>query len=112
MESMVSPRIIAATFVVLLIGALSLVGIFAVAWIGPTLAHGQHTEHASGIIVDVGPGRNFVLQTAEEQKIGFQCNAQCRGSLRHILRHLKERANTDVYYVREADNTLLVVDVD
>jgi hypothetical protein len=108
---MTFPRITAAIFVLLLIGVISLAGVVGVNWIGPILAHGNHVQHADGDIIAVGPGKNFVLETATKQILHFQCGTQCRASLGHIQRHIREKAHTDVYYM-QGPGTLLAVDVD
>jgi hypothetical protein len=106
------PRLAAIVCVVLLIGSIALAGIGAVALFGPVLAHGNNTEHAAGQIVAIGPGEDFVLKTASGTSMTFQCAAQCRASLGHLQRHLREHAHTDVYYIQGPDNTLMALDVD
>ncbi len=106
------PRLLAAFSVLSLIGVLSLSCILGVALIGPALSHGDHVAHAAGQIVSIGPGRNFVLLTDTGQRLAFQCTAQCRASLGHMLRHLSEHAHTDVYYIQGASKTLMALDVD
>ncbi|QBD80611.1 hypothetical protein EPA93_33415 [Ktedonosporobacter rubrisoli] len=109
---MASPRITAAIIVLLLIGIFSLGGIVGVSWLGPRLVHGSNVEHEDGTIIGIGPGKNFVLKNTGGQKLHFECSDQCRASLGHLQRHLSEKAHTDVYYMREADGVLLVIDVD
>lgn len=109
---MAFPRIRAAIFVLIIIGILSLAGITFVQWGGPILAHGRNVEHADGTIIHVGPGKNFVLRTATNQDLSFQCGNQCRASLGHLQRHLNEKAHTDVYFTQGNDNVLQVIDVD
>jgi len=106
------PRIAAAICVVLLIGSIGLASIGAVALFGPMLTHGENTEHAAGLIVAIGPGEDFTLKTATGRSMSFECAAQCRASLGHMQRHLREHAHTDVYYIQGPGNTLMVVDVD
>lgn len=107
------PRLLAIFGVVLLIGVLSLVGILGIALVGPTLDHGENVDHASGIIYrQVGPGKNFILQTATGQLLSFQCGGECHASLAHLERHYSEHAHTDVYYIEGADQTLMALDVD
>ena len=106
------PRIAAFVCVVLLIGSIAIAGIGAVALFGPVLAHGNNAEHAAGQIVAIGPGEDFVLKTAEGKSMAFQCAAQCRASLGHLQRHLRERAHTDVYYIQGPGDTLMALDVD
>lgn len=102
----------AAVFVFLLIGGLALAGITLTAWLGPMSAHGTNVMHADGTVIQVGPDRDFLFETATGERLSFLCMAGCRASLRHLLRHLKEKAHTDVYYVQGPDHALLAVDVD
>lgn len=106
------PRVAAAIFVFLFIGSLSLVCVGAVALIGPVFSHGDNVAHADGRIVSIGPDRDFVLETANSQHLVFQCTDQCRASLGHMQRHLREHAHTDVYYVQGPNNSLMVLNVD
>jgi hypothetical protein len=106
------PRMAAVVCVVLLIGSIALAGIGAVALFGSLLAHGNNAEHAAGQIVAIGPGENFVLKTATGESMSFQCAAQCRASLGHLQRHLREHAHTDVYYIQGQGHALMVLDVD
>lgn len=106
------PRIAAIVCVALLIGSIAIASIGAVALFGPVLAHGNNAEHAAGQIVAIGPGEDFVLKTASGKSMAFQCAAQCRASLGHLQRHLREHAHTDVYYIQGPGNTLMVLDVD
>jgi hypothetical protein len=106
------PRLLAAFSVLSLIGVLSLSCILGVALIGPALSHGEHVDHTAGQIISIGPGRNFVLLTGTGKRLAFQCTADCRASLGHMLRHLSEHAHTDVYYVEGANKTLMALDVD
>lgn len=109
---MAFPRIVAVVFVLLIIGSISLVVIGGVGWIGPTLAHGTNVQHRNGKIVEIGPERDFVLETADKQRTAFQCRDQCRASLGHLQRHRAELAATDVYYIEGPNNVLLALDVD
>ena len=109
---MIFPRVVAALFVLLLVGTLAAACVGGLALFGPMLAHGNYVEHADGKIVSIGPGRNFVLETETGTPLHFQCGSQCRASLLHMQRHLRESAHTDVYYVTGAKNILLAVDVD
>ena len=92
-------RVAAALVVVALIGGIALACIGIVAWLGPTLAHGTHVEHEAGTIVAIGPGRDFVLLTADGQRLSFLCEEQCQASWGHMQRHMSEHAHTDVYYL-------------
>lgn len=109
---MKAPRLYAALFVLLLITSLSLVGIGIVGWVGPALSHGANAEHASGKIIALLNGKNFVLKTDNGKKMTFVCNNQCRASLGHLQRHLFEQAHTDVYYIHGTNNLLVAVYVD
>ncbi len=108
----VFPRIAAVIFVLLLIGSLALACVGGVALIGPMFAHGDNVAHADGKIVSIGPGRNFVLATANGQRLAFQCMDQCRASLGHMQRHLREYAHTDVYYIQGPNRSLMALNVD
>jgi hypothetical protein len=110
--SSLMPRVAAFVCVVLLIGSIAIASIGAVALFGPVLAHGNNTEHVAGQIVAIGPGADFILKTATGTNMSFQCAAQCRASLGHLQRHLREHAHTDVYYIQGPGNTLMALDVD
>ena len=105
-------RFLAALCVLLLIGVLSLASILGIAVLGPALGHGENVDHAAGVIVALGPGKDFILLTATHQRLVFQCGGGCRASLGHLQRHLREGAHTDVYYVQGMNRTLLALDVD
>jgi amino acid transporter len=109
---MLSTRARAIIFVFLLIGGLASLVTWMVAWLGPVSAHGIDVMHAAGDVISVGPDKNFVLETAAGQKITFVCGTSCRASSRHLQRHVKEKAHTDVYYVQGSRNELVVVDAD
>jgi hypothetical protein len=109
---MAFPRLTAGIFVLILIGILATAGIAAVQWGGPILAHGRNVQHIDGTIIAIGPGKNFVLRTATNQDLSFQCDNQCRASLGHLQRHKLEKAHTDVYFTQGTDNVLRVIDVD
>jgi hypothetical protein len=112
MIAMIFTRIGAAIFVLLLIGSLAFAGVAVAAWLGPMSAHGTNVMHVGGDVIHVGPGKNFVLETPTGKEMAFVCSTDCRASLRHLQRHLKEEAHTDVYYVQGPNHELLVVDVD
>ncbi len=106
-------RMAAAFVVFLLIGVLALAGVAGTAWLGPVMGHGTNVMHISGKVVEVGPGKNFVLlETKTGTKKAFTCGTECRASTRHLQRHLKEGANTDVYYVLGANQVLVAKDAD
>ena len=106
------PRIAAAIFVCLLIGSISLAIVGAVAIIGPMYSHGDNGVHADGKIVAIGPGRDFVLETASGRRFVFLCTVECRASLGHMQRHLREQAHTDVYFIQAPNNSLMALNVD
>lgn len=103
---------LAALCVLLLIGGLSLTWILGVAFVGPALSHGAHVDHAAGQIVNIGPGKDFILLTATGRRLFFQCEGKCRASLGHMQRHMREHAHTDVYYIEGSNRTLMALDVD
>ena len=109
---MTFPRITAAVFVLLLIGCFALAGIGGVALFGPRMTHGVPTEHDSGMIMAIGSNMSFTLKTADGKEVSFQCSDRCKAALGHMTRHEFERAHTDVYYVEEANNIFLALDVD
>ena len=111
-RSSIVPRIAAAIFVCLLIGAISLACVGTVALVGPMFAHAENVAHADGKIISIGPGKDFVLVTASGHQFVFQCANQCRASLGHMQRHFREHANTDVYFVQGPDNSLMALNVD
>ena len=111
-RSSIFPRVAAAIFVCLLIGSMSLAWVGAVALIGPMFANGDNGVHADGKIVSIGPGRDFVLVTASGRRFVFQCTDQCRASMEHMQRHLREHAHTDVYFVQGPNNSLRALNVD
>ncbi len=112
------PRVTAVLFLLLLIGGLSLVCIGTMNLIAPSYSYGshmEHVEHVKGEIVQMEENRSgmdFVLETANRQLIHFQCASLCHASPLHVERHLREHAETDVYYVEQPGNSLLAVDVD
>ena len=106
------PRFLAILCVALLIGVLSLTSILGIALLGPALSHGENVNHAAGMILTVGPGKDFILLTAMGQHLAFQCGGECRSSLAHMQRHMREHAHTDVYYIEDANRTLMAIDVD
>ncbi len=109
---MVIPRITAAIFVFLLIGSLGLASVIGVALVGPTMAHGNNVKHDAGTIIALGPGTDFVLETAQGQDLHFHCSNRCLNMAGHLQRHLREHAHTDVYYVQQGQQNLVAVDVD
>jgi hypothetical protein len=109
---MIATRIKAVIFVFLLIGSLAVAGIAVAAWLGPMSAHGTNVMHVGGSVLQVGPGRDFVFKTDNDKQMAFLCDTGCRASLRHLVRHVKEKAHTDVYYIQGPNHELLVMDVD
>src|SRR5947199_4709611 len=61
------PRIAAAILTLLLMGSLSLVCVGGVALISPLFSHEDNVAHEDGKIISIGPGRDFVLETASGQ---------------------------------------------
>lgn len=109
---MISARAGATIIVLLLVGTLSIVGVGLAAWLGPMSAHGTNVMHVGGKVLEVQPNRDFVFETDENVKMSFVCITTCRASLRHLVRHVKEKAHTDVYYVQGPGSVLQVIDVD
>ncbi len=109
------PRVTAVLFLLLLIGGLSIMCIGTMNLLAPSYSYGSNMEHVKGEIVQMRmnkSGMDFVLETANRQLMHFQCASICQASPLHIERHLREHAETDVYYVEQPDNSLLAVDVD
>ncbi len=109
---MILARTGAVIFVVLLLGVLGLAGVTAAAFLGPMSAHGTNVLHVGGLVTNVGPGKDFTFETSTGTKMSFVCGTSCRASQRHLVRHLKEKANTDVYYIPGPNHTFLAVDAD
>jgi len=112
---MAFPRVFAGTVVILLIGIISIGGVFAVMVIGPALAHGTGVEHVAGTVVEiVGPDRDFKFKTKDGQLLNFACHdSQCRATLGHLQRHIIEKAPTDVYFKMGPNpTTLIALDAD
>ena len=105
-------RLAAIFFVFVLIGSLALAGVGAVAVVGPLMAHGSSVEHEDGKVIEIGPGKDFVLATESGQQLHFQCGNACHASLAHMQRHLREHAHTDVYYIHGPASSLVALDVD
>jgi hypothetical protein len=110
-------RMAAAAFVVVLLGVFVYAVIAGIAWAGPTYlrdARFANTTkmHVAGKVVEVGPGKNFVLEMSSGKKMTFQCGTSCDASLGHLERHFEEKANTDVYYQVGADGTFVAIDAD
>ena len=109
------PRITAVVFLLLLIGGLTYVCINTINLIAPPHSYGSNVEHVEGEIVQMEVSRSemdFVLETANGQLMHFHCANPCHASPWHVERHLREHANTDIYYVEKPGNNLLVLDVD
>ncbi len=109
---MTFPRITAAVFVLLLIGCFALIGVGSVALVGPSMSHNIMTDHDAGTIMTIRPDMSFTLKTASGKEVSFQCSDHCKAALSHMTRHEFEKAHTDVYYVEEANNIFLALDVD
>jgi hypothetical protein len=113
---MTSSRISALISVMLLIGLLSVVGIYLVLAAGIAITHPSHSpgsqvEHSAGFIDAIGSNQSFTLTEANGKQVQFVCSAHCLQSESHMLRHKIEHAKTDVYYIREG-NQLVAIDVD
>ncbi|GCE26607.1 hypothetical protein KDA_20910 [Dictyobacter alpinus] len=66
----------------------------------------------SGVIVNMAPDKSFTIKKANGSLVHFQCSERCQNSTPHMERHLKERANTDIYYMQAANGIFIAVDVD
>ena len=109
---MLFTRTRAAIFVSLLVSSLTFTAVWLVARLGSMSLHSAIVMHAAGEVISVGPARDFILETARGEKLAFVCQTSCQASLKHLQRHLKENAHTDVYYVEGPHDNLLVIDAD
>jgi hypothetical protein len=109
---MIYPRIAAVICVLLLIASLSLLCIRATTLTGPSSTYGSRVQHVDGEIVAIGPDMDFVLETADQRYMHFECGGLCQASLAHMQRHLREHAKTDVYYLVQGPENLLALSVD
>ncbi len=109
---MLFTRTRAAIFVSLLVGSLTFMAVWIVAWLGSISLHSAVVMHAAGEVVSIGPDKDFILETAHGEKLAFVCQTSCQASLRHLQRHLKEKAHTDVYYVEGPHDHFLVINAD
>lgn len=106
------PRITAAVFVLLLIGCFALIGIGSVALVGPDMTHSVMSDHDAGTIMTIRSDMSFTLKTVSGHQVSFRCSERCKVSLGHMMRHEFEKAHTDVYYVEEANDIFIALDVD
>jgi hypothetical protein len=95
-----------------LILLLSLGGIALMLGIGTTITHGRTVEHSAGVVVQMGQDEDLVLLTASGEHEQFRCVQRCLIERDHIVRHIRESAHTDVYYIEMPDKTLIATDVD
>jgi hypothetical protein len=109
---MIFARTSAVIFVILLLGSLTWAGVAVASWLGPMSAHGTNVMHVNGLVTNVGPGKDFTFMTADGAKMSFVCNTNCRASQLHLVRHLREKASTDVYYIPGPNHELVVIDAD
>ncbi|MBA2676962.1 MAG: hypothetical protein H0U76_00975 [Ktedonobacteraceae bacterium] len=96
------------TFILLL----SLGGIALMLGIGTTITHGRTVEHSAGVVVQMGEDEDLVLLTASGEREQFRCVQRCLIERGHIVRHIREHAHTDVYYIEMPDKKLVATDVD
>ena len=106
------PRLTAALVVLLLIGGIALAAIKGTALVGTYLNSDANTGHDAGKIVHIDGNINFWLLTTSGKTIEFECSERCKAALPHMLRHKREGASTDVYFVRLMNDTLMALDVD
>jgi hypothetical protein len=69
-------------------------------------------NHDAGTITTIRSDMSFTLKIANGKQVSFQCSDHCKVAISHMMRHELEKAHTDVYYVEEANNILLALDVD
>jgi hypothetical protein len=77
-----------------------------------TVTHGHNVKHNDGVIVTLGQNQDLVLMTSNGVHIQFRCVERCLVERDHIVRHIREHAHTDVYYVEMPDKKLAATDVD
>ena len=106
--SRTSALVLAFAFILLL----SFGGITLILGIGTSITHGSLVEHSAGVIVQMGEDENLILLTASGARERFHCVQRCLTERGHIVRHIRERAHTDVYYMEMPDKTLEATDVD
>lgn len=105
-------RLTAALIALLLIGSIALAAVEGTALAGTYLNGDTHTGHDVGKIVRIDGNINFWLRTSGGQLVEFACSERCKAALPHMLRHEREHASTDVYFVRLMNNTVMALDVD
>lgn len=106
------PRLTAAILVLFLIGGLVWAAIAAVSMLGPTLAHGDNAAHVAGTILQVNADDSFIFKTGGGQDLHFICTERCLREVAHMQRHVREKAHTDVYYIRKPHSVMAAIDVD
>lgn len=106
-------RVTAALCVLGLIGFFTLIGILLINGWGPAMVYGQQAEHVGGKILNIeAQNQLFEFRTDSGQVMRFSCRQRCLSQLSHMQRHIAEKAHTDVYYTRNANNLFLAIDVD
>ncbi|GAC1366807.1 MAG: hypothetical protein NVSMB44_31380 [Ktedonobacteraceae bacterium] len=80
--------------------------------VGTTITHGDVVEHNEGTVIALNQDGNLVLMTASGVHKQFHCIQRCLIEKDHIVRHIREHAHTDVYYIEMPDKTLDATDVD
>ena len=81
--------------------------------IGTTITHGRNVLHNDGTIVTLDEKKqDIVLMTTAGVRMQFRCAERCLVERDHIVRHIRERAHTDVYYMETPDAMLVATDVD
>jgi len=80
--------------------------------IGTTVTHGRNVLHDDGVVVTLDQNQDLVLLKADGARVQFRCAGRCLVERDHIVRHIREHAHTDVYYVETPDNMLVATDVD
>lgn len=106
--SRTSALVLAFAFILLL----SLGGIALMQGVGTTITHGRVVEHSAGVVVQMGEDEDLVLLTSSGAREQFRCVQRCLIERDHIVRHIREHAHTDVYYIEMPDKTLEATDVD
>jgi hypothetical protein len=105
------PRIAAWVISLALIAALTLGGMQALKTLEPHVPAGL--SHVHGVIVAVHPDSVFGLRVqGQTQTRWFRPAPGAPISMQHLLRHLHERAGTDVYYQPRAQGDWLAWEAD
>lgn len=108
-------RMKAAVIVIVLIGGITLGCMELLIVMEPAVTSVRYADHVNGLVKHVdqnAQGLTFELQTSTGHVMSFTCEKECRATLGHLQRHIREKAKTDVYYIDGPNNSLIALDVD